>query len=273
MSERIVSAMAARLGASKRAVRALPEGTIRLDNGDPDFNTPAAIREACAAALTAGLVHYAHPQGDPELRSALAKIVSSRAGRTFTAEQVLVTHGASGALASVILALVDQGDRVLLPEPTYSLYADLVAMAGGTPVFVATRDDFHLDPDRLEEAAAGARLLILCTPSNPTGAVYGRDELEAVAGIAARYGLVVVSDEAYDHIVYEPTRFVSMLQVPELAERLVYVQTFSKTYAMTGCGSGPAGPAHLVPQQPACTAAVDGPVTPRSSARHWLRSR
>jgi aspartate/methionine/tyrosine aminotransferase len=229
------SALVSRLAASRRAVQNLAPGTIRLDNGDPDFNTPEPIREAHAAALAAGDVHYAHPQGEQRLREELASRVSAQAERTYDRDQVLVTHGATGALTSAILALVDQGDRILLPEPTYSLYADLITMAGGKPIYVPTRrPDFHLDLDALAAVAPGARAVIICNPCNPTGAVYGRDELAAVARMAVEHDLVLIADEAYDHIVYEPAHFTSFLEIAEAADRLIYVQTFSKTYSMTG---------------------------------------
>jgi aspartate aminotransferase len=256
------SMLTARLEASRRAIRALAPGTVRLDNGDPDFNTPAPIREAHAAALAAGQVHYAHPQGTPVLRGALAAQVQGLAGRPFGVEQIVVTHGATGALTAAILATVDPGDRVVLPEPTYSLYADLVIMAGGRPVYVPTeRPSFHLDVDAIAEAARGARLLILCNPCNPTGAVYTREELLAVAKIARKHDLLLIADEAYDHIVYEPARFTSFLELADAAERLIYVQSFSKTYAMTGWRLGYlAAPARLATACARVHRTFNGPV-------------
>lgn len=262
MKVKDASMLTARLEASRRAIRALAPGTIHLDNGDPDFNTPAPIREAHAAALAAGEVHYAHPQGTPALRGALAAKVQGVAGRPFGVEQLVVTHGATGALTASILATVDPGDRVILPEPTYSLYADLVLMAGGCPVYVPTqRPSFHLDVDAIDEAAAGARLLILCNPCNPTGAVYGREELLAVVKIARDHDLFLIADEAYDHIVYEPASFTSFLELADLAEQLIYVQSFSKTYAMTGWRLGYlAAPARLATACARVHRTLNGPV-------------
>jgi aspartate/methionine/tyrosine aminotransferase len=256
------SLLVSRLAASRRAVPTLAPGTIRLDNGDPDFNTPEPIRAAHAAALAAGQVHYAHPQGEPRLREELAARVAARAGRLYDRDQVLVTHGATGGLTSAILAIVNQGDRVLLPEPTYSLYADLIAMAGGEPVYVPTRrPDFHLDLDALRAAAPGARAVIICNPCNPTGAVYERDELAGVARISRDHDFVVIADEAYDHIVYEPAGFTSFLEVAEAADRLVYVQTFSKTYSMTGWRLGYlAAPASLAQACARIHRTFNGPV-------------
>jgi aspartate/methionine/tyrosine aminotransferase len=206
---------------------------IPLGAGDPDFATPEPICRALEEALREGATHYVHLQGDPELRQALADRLSSRAGRAITADQILITHGGSAALSTAILATVDQGQRVVLPDPTYSLYADAVWMAGGEVTFVGPRPDWHLDLDAIAAAAPGARLLVICSPCNPTGAVYTREELEGLARIAAEHDLWVLSDEAYDHIVFDRP-FTSALEVEGLAERLLYVQTFSKTYAMTG---------------------------------------
>lgn len=219
---------------SRRAT-ALPGGDVAiLDSGDPDFATPGHIRRALHDAIEAGATHYGEPFGDVELRAALAEQVSARCGRTVSTAQVIVTHGASGGLGAAILACVDPGDRVVIPEPTYSLYADQVRAAGAQPVFVRTRADFHLDLDAIAAAAPGSRMLVLCHPCNPTGAVLRRDELEAVARIAALHDLLVLADEAYDAIVHDGVSFTSTLDVAALADRLIYCQTFSKRYAMTG---------------------------------------
>jgi aspartate/methionine/tyrosine aminotransferase len=234
---------------------------ISLAAGDPDFETPAHVRDAVADALDAGYTHYADLEGDPELIAAIAADLSRRTGTDWDRSHVLITHGGTGGLAAAVLGIVDPGDRVVLPEPTYSLYADLVALAGGEPVFCPLAPDFHLDLAALEEAAAGAKLLLLCTPANPTGAVYRRSELEAVADIAARTGLLVLSDEAYDHIVYDGVEFTSALDVPALRERLLYCQTFSKVLAMTGWRIGYlAGPQPVVAAAYRVARTVNGPL-------------
>ncbi|MBO0704033.1 MAG: pyridoxal phosphate-dependent aminotransferase [Candidatus Dormibacteraeota bacterium] len=234
---------------------------ISLAAGDPDFETPAHVRDAVGEALDAGYTHYADLEGDPELVAAIAADLSRRTGVTWERPHVLITHGGTGGLAAAILGTVDPGDRVVLPEPTYSLYADLVALAGGEPVFCRLAPDFHLDLDAIEEAASGARLLLLCTPANPTGAVYRRSELEAVAEIAGRTGLLVLSDEAYDHIVYDGVEFASALDVPGLRDRLLYCQTFSKVLAMTGWRIGYlAGPQPMISAAYRVARTVNGPL-------------
>jgi len=219
---------------SQRPTSRPGSGVISLAAGDPDFATPEHISQALTDALAAGATHYAAPSGDPELRAALADQVADIAGRPFDPSQVLVTHGANAGLAAVILGAIDPGQRVIVPEPTYSLYADLVRMAGGEVVFLPHREDLHLDLDAIAAEAPAARMVVVCNPCNPTGAVYGQDELEELAEIAEEHDLLVVSDEAYDHLVFDRAPFVSALEIEALADRLAYVQTFSKTYAMCG---------------------------------------
>jgi aspartate aminotransferase len=209
-------------------------GTIKLASGDPDFETPEYIRRALIDAIEQGYTHYADNQGDPDLRAALAAQAARVSGHGIEPSNVVVTHGGSAALSAALLGCVNPGDRVLLPEPTYSLYADLIAMVGAQPVFVRSTPDFHLDLDGIGAAADGATMIILCNPCNPTGVVYGRAELEGLAEIAARHDLLVLSDEAYDHIVFDGVDFISTLAIEGLRDRLIYCNTFSKTYAMTG---------------------------------------
>lgn len=234
---------------------------ISLAAGDPDFATPEHIIQALTEALASGATHYGQPQGDPELRAALAEQIGDVANRSYGADQVLITHGGSGALAALILATADPGTRVIVPEPTYSLYADLAWMAGAEVSFVRHRSDLHLDLDGIAAAAPGARMVIICNPCNPTGAVYTRDEVEALADIAAEHDLLVVSDEAYDNIVFDGALFTSALEVEALAERLVYVQTFSKTFAMTGWRIGYlAGPRDVVDASTRIHRTFNGPL-------------
>lgn len=234
---------------------------ISLAAGDPDFATPEHIIQALTEALASGATHYGPAQGDPELRAALAEQIRDVANRSYGADQVLITHGGSGALAALILATADPGSRVIVPEPTYSLYADLAWMAGAEVSFVRHRPDLHLDLDGIGAAAPGARMVIICNPCNPTGAVYTRDEVEALAEIAAEHDLLVVSDEAYDNIVFDGALFTSALEVDALAERLVYVQTFSKTFAMTGWRIGYlAGPREVVDASTRIHRTFNGPL-------------
>jgi aspartate/methionine/tyrosine aminotransferase len=242
------------------AVRPGPE-LISLAQGDPDFATPEHISQALTDALAAGATHYAQLVGDAELRAALAEQMTELAGRSYGVDQVAITHGASAGLAAAILALVDPGTRVIVPEPTYSLYADLTWMAGGEVAFVPHQPDLHLDLDGIEAAAPDARLVVICNPCNPTGAVYTQGELEDLAEIAEEHDLWVISDEPYDHIVYDGVDFVSALEVPALADRLLYVNSFSKTWAMTGWRIGwVAGPREVIGAIGAVHRTINGPV-------------
>jgi aspartate aminotransferase len=222
-------------------------GLISLAMGEPDFDTPPEIIAAAIDALHAGYTRYTEPSGDAELRDALAALVSKTARAPYGRDQVLVTHGSSAGLAAAILAIVSPGDRVVIPEPSYSLYADLVNLAGGVSVLVPLLPDFHLDFAALASALDGARLVVLCTPGNPTGAVYRADEWARLGALIAAGRAYVLSDEAYHALVYDGAAFVSGLTIGALRERLVYAQTFSKTYAMTGWRIGyVAGPAPIV---------------------------
>ncbi|MCX2951171.1 pyridoxal phosphate-dependent aminotransferase [Lentzea sp. NEAU-D7] len=216
------------------ALTPAPPGAVSLAMGEPDFPTPRPVVEAAVAALRAGDHHYADQQGLPELRAALAQRLPVHPGRPWSADDLLVTHGATGALAAAVLALVGPGDRVVIPEPAYSLYADLVVLAGGTVDFVPLGQDLHWDLDALAAALPGAAVVIFSNPSNPTGIVHREQELKALGDLLDGSDTLVVSDEAYHRLVYPGHEAISALAVESLRDRTVYVQTFSKTYAMTG---------------------------------------
>ncbi len=216
------------------ALAPAPPGTVSLAMGEPDFPTPPPVVAAAVAALRGGGTHYADQNGLRELRAALAARLPAPPGRPRTADDVLVTHGATGALTAAVLAMIGPGDRVVIPEPAYSLYADLVVLAGGTVDFVPLAPDLHWDLDALAAALPGAAMMIFSNPSNPTGVVHRGRELAALGELLRGSGTLVVSDEAYHRLVYPGHAMTSALEVESLRDRTVYVQTFSKTYAMTG---------------------------------------
>jgi aspartate/methionine/tyrosine aminotransferase len=229
------------------ALAPAPPGAVSLAMGEPDLPTPLPVVEAAAAALRGGATHYADQQGLRELRAVLASRLPARPGRTWTADDVLVTHGATAALAAAVLAMIGPGDRVVIPEPAYSLYADLVVLAGGTVHFVPLAPDLHWDLDALAVALPGAAMMIFSNPSNPTGIVHRRQELEVLGQLVDGSDTLVVSDEAYHRLVYPGHVLTSALEIESLRDRTVYVQTFSKTYAMTGWRMGYlAGPREVV---------------------------
>lgn len=207
---------------------------VSLAMGEPDFDTPAQVGEAAARALATGRTHYSPLYGEPALREALAAHLAPRSVSSVDASDVLVTHGGTGGLGAAILGLVSPGDRVVLPDPTYSLYADLVNLAGGVVVPVPLAPDLHWDLDRLVDALRGARLFVFCNPSNPTGIVHTRAELEILGEALAASDTLVISDEAYGDLVYTDEPFTSAVEIESLAGRTIYCQTFSKSYAMTG---------------------------------------
>lgn len=234
----LVAALPDRISAASRRPKTLGRstpGTISLAMGEPDGGTPPDVVEAAVRALRTGRTRYSQITGSPDLRRELSGHLSRVNGRELDAGNVVVTHGGSGGLATAILALVNPGDRVVIPEPTYSLYADQVAMAGAQPVWVPTAADGSLDLERIRTAAAGARMIIVCNPVNPTGAVYGRTEVEGLGTILEDHpALYLLSDEAYSDIVFDGLTFASALTLDSVRDRVVLVGTFSKSYAMTG---------------------------------------
>ncbi|MEU6139556.1 aminotransferase class I/II-fold pyridoxal phosphate-dependent enzyme [Streptomyces sp. NPDC047081] len=207
---------------------------VSLAMGEPGFDTPERITEAAHASLRSGRTHYSPLLGEPALREALAAKLAGIAQAPVSAADVLITQGGTAGLAASILGIVDPGDKVVVPDPTYSLYADLVAMAGGTVVPVPLAPDLHWDLDRLADALTDAKLFVFCNPVNPTGIVHGREELEALADLLDGTATIVISDEAYADLDYTGRPFTSAIAVDGLRERTLYCQTFSKSYAMTG---------------------------------------
>jgi aspartate/methionine/tyrosine aminotransferase len=225
--------LAAMMAASLRGeATSYPADCVDISKGEPDFDTPAPIIDAMTDALRSGYTHYTSLVGDPELR---AKIAAKYAHCPTPpdAADVLVTHGGAAAIMSTMSAVLNPGDTVVIPEPTFSVYADTARFRQAKVEFVPLTADLHLDLDALRTVLPGARLLVLCNPGNPTGAVCSRADLEAVADMLAGTDTLLLADEAYENFVFEG-EFTSALDVPGLAERTMLVQTFSKSYAMTG---------------------------------------
>jgi aminotransferase len=211
---------------------------ISLGVGEPDFATPPAVVEAGIRSLQAGRTHYTSNYGTIELRQGIAAHLEERYGVSYDPRtEVLVTVGASEAVAVTMGALVDPGDEVLLHEPSYVAYMPAVVFAGGTTVHVPTRaaNGFALDPADVERRVTPrSKVLFLGYPCNPTGAVLPPDVLRTLADIARRHNLLVVSDEIYDRLVYGGHRHETIAALPGMRERTVLIGGFSKAYAMTG---------------------------------------
>lgn len=226
-----------RLSSSERAAssKAPPAGAILMNTGDPDFPTPPYLAEALSDAVERGYTHYGNFQGDPELRAAIAEQISKRSGTTFTASDILITTGGSGAVFAAIMSYLNAGDQILIPDPNYSQYSDVAAHIGAEATYVQQTPDFHLDIDRLKAAAGPrAKMVVLCNPCNPTGVVLYRREIEELAEWCIERDIWILADEAYDYLVYDGREHVSVLDVPGIADRVLFCQTFSKTFAMTG---------------------------------------
>ena len=222
--------------ARARALEAKGVSVVHLEIGEPDFDTPANVRQAAARALERGRTHYAPYPGTPELRAAIAADATARKGFPVDPERVFVTVGGKGVMLYAIEALVDPGDEVLVPDPGYPIYESLVRFMGGTPVPVPIRQSngFRLDVEELASLVTPrTRMLVINSPSNPSGGVLTRGDLEAIAEIAQRHDLAVLADEIYGRILYEGEH-VSLASLPGMAERTIVLDGFSKTYAMTG---------------------------------------
>lgn len=210
---------------------------INLSVGEPDFNTPEHIKEAAKRAIDENFTFYTPVPGYMSLRKAVSRKLKEENGVDFAPEQIVVSNGAKQALCNVILASINPGDEVLIPTPAWVSYVEMVKLARGTNVLVPTtlEDNFKITPERLEAAITPrTRMVLLCSPSNPTGSVYSREELQALVDVIARYpDIIVLSDEIYEHINFTGS-FTSLASFPEIADRVVIINGVSKAYAMTG---------------------------------------
>ena len=210
---------------------------INLSVGEPDFETPLHIKEAAKRAIDENFTFYTPVPGYMSLRKAVSEKLSKENGVSYAPEQIVVSNGAKQALCNVILATINPGDEVIIPMPAWVSYVEMVKLAGGTTVEVHAdiTQDFKMTPAQLEAAITPAtRMLLLCSPSNPTGSIYSREELEALVKVLAKYpDIMVLADEIYEHINFTGS-FTSMASFPEIADRTIIINGVSKAYAMTG---------------------------------------
>ena len=210
---------------------------INLSVGEPDFNTPDHIKEAAKKAIEDNFSRYSPVPGYPELRKAIVAKLKNENGLDYSMSEILVSNGAKQSVCNTVMALVSDGEEVIIPAPYWVSYPQMVKLAGGTPVIVNAGfdQDFKMTPEQLEAAITPkTRMLILCSPSNPTGSVYSKEELEALAEVIKRHeGLYVLADEIYEHINYVG-HHESIAQFPGMKERSIIVNGVSKAYAMTG---------------------------------------
>ncbi len=210
---------------------------INMSVGEPDFNTPDHIKEAAKKAIDDNYSRYSPVPGYADLRKAIVEKLKNENGLDYTVNEVLVSNGAKQSVCNTVMALVNPGDEVIIPAPYWVSYPQMVKLAGGTPVIVEAgfEQNFKMTPEQLEAAITPkTRLLILCSPSNPTGSVYTKEELAGLAEVIKRHDdLFVLADEIYEHINYVG-HHESIAQFPGMKERSIIVNGVSKAYAMTG---------------------------------------
>ncbi len=224
---------------------------VSFGAGEPDFDTPAHIKDAARASLDKGVGKYTDVAGILPLRKAIAAELGNVHKMTIEPDQVLVSTGAKHSLFNLFMALLDPGDEVLIPAPYWVSYPDMVMLAGGRPVILETKaeDDFAVTAEQVAAAcSARTRAIVLNNPSNPTGAVYTKAQIEALAKVVVEKDLLVISDDIYRQLVYGDAQYCSIAAVsPEVAKRTILVDGVSKTYAMTGWRIGyTAGPLPLI---------------------------
>ena len=210
---------------------------IRLEIGEPDFDTPEHIKRAAETALKEGFTHYTPFAGIDELRERLAEKFKVENGIDASPSQVVVTPGACSALFCSIFSTINAGDEMLLPDPGWPHYEACVKVAGGIPQYypLCEKNGFRVDIQDLERRInKKTRAILINSPSNPTGAVFSRKDLEAIAGLAIEKDLMIFSDEVYEKIIYDGLEHVSIASLPGMNDRTVTINAFSKTYAMTG---------------------------------------
>ncbi len=234
-----------------RELREAGIDVIDLTVGEPDFPTPSPVREAAKRAIDEGYSRYTAVAGYRDLREAVCRKFARENGLHYSVENVMVSCGAKHCIANALFALVDPGDEVLIPAPHWVSYAELVKLAQGIPISLSTSaaEGYKLSPAALESAIGEkTKALVLCSPSNPTGAVYSRSELEELAAVLERFPRVwIVSDEVYEHIDYTGTAHASPASIASIRGRTVVINGVSKAYAMTGWRIGYlAGPEDLV---------------------------
>lgn len=210
---------------------------INLSVGEPDFFTPGHIKDAAKQAIDDNFSFYSPVPGYMSLRKAICAKLKRENGLDFSPEQIIVSGGAKQSLCNCILATINQGDEVIIPTPAWVSYMEMVKLAEGKNVIVpaSMEQDFKITPEQLASAISPrTRMIILCSPSNPTGSVYSHDELKALAGVLAKHpDIIILADEIYEHINYTG-RFDSIAQFPEIRDRVAIVNGVSKAYAMTG---------------------------------------
>ena len=225
------------MSAKSAELKAAGVDVINMSVGEPDFNPPDYIKDAAKAAIDGNVTRYSPVPGYPDLRKAICNKLLRENGLTYEPAEIVVSNGAKQAITDAVMALVNPGDEVIIPAPCWVSYIQMARIAGGVPVSIEApiEQDFKVTPEQLEAAITPkSKLIILCSPSNPTGSIYSAQELEALAKVVLRHdGLFVLSDEIYEHLNYVG-RHASIAAVEGMRDRTVVVNGVSKAYAMTG---------------------------------------
>jgi len=229
--------------AKAKALKAQGIDVISLSAGEPDFDTPVFIKEAAIEALRKGMTKYTPAEGTLELRMAIAAKLKRDQGLTYTPDQIVVSCGAKHSIFNLFQVLLNEGDEVLIPSPYWLSYPEMVTLSGARSVFIETQEsaEFKLTPTQLEKALTPkTKILVLNSPSNPTGAVYRRKELEALTPVLLKHPQVwILSDEIYEKLIFNSESHTSIASLhPEIAKRTLIVNGHSKAYAMTGWRMG-----------------------------------
>ena len=222
--------------AKAKALEAKGKDVVHLEIGEPDFDTPDNIREAAVKAIWDGYTHYNPAQGIPELRKTIAEIVGKEKGLDVKPEEVVVTPGAKPIMFFGMLALVDEGDEVIYPNPGFPIYESVIEFVGAkaVPIKLEESKEFCFDPGELAKLVTPkTKLIIINSPQNPTGGVLSKEDLEALAEVAKKNDVWVLSDEVYNRMIYEGEH-MSIAALPGMRERTIVLDGYSKTYAMTG---------------------------------------
>ncbi len=234
-----------------KELRAKGIDVIGFGAGEPDFDTPEHVKEAAKEAIDMGFTKYTPPAGIPELREAVAYKLKNENNIDYEPEQIVITDGAKQALFNLMLSVIEEGDEVIIPKPYWVTYPEQVKFAGGKPVFVETKEvkNFTLTLEDIEPAVTSkTKLIIICTPHNPTGAVIPKEELERIGKFCAERGILIASDECYEKLTYDGFKHTSTASISEeIKEVTVTINALSKTFAMTGWRVGyAAGPKEII---------------------------
>ena len=228
----------ATLAMSQRSGELKAQGVdiINMSVGEPDFNTPEHIKEAAIQAVRDNWSRYSPVPGYPGLRQAIVEKLKRENGMDYTPAQILCSNGAKQSVCNTIMALIGEGDEVIIPIPCWVSYTEMVKLSGAKPVLVNCKEDFSLDLDAIEKAVTDkTRAIIICTPNNPTGAVYSEESLRALADLAIKHDFFIIADEIYEKLVYDGSRHFSIASISEEAfNHTCTINGFSKAYAMTG---------------------------------------